>query len=151
MTPRRVAFDVPGLPAPQGSKRAYVHPTLKRAIMIEDNKKTKPWRQDVAFFARQAMAGAPPLDGPLVAVLTFHLPRPKSHYLGNDLARMIRPTAPRLVGKKPDADKLYRAAGDAMTGIVYHDDAQLADVHVIKLFAGPGTEPGLRVEIEEAS
>lgn len=36
---------------------------------------------------------------------------------------------------RPDADKLLRAVGDALTGVVYRDDAQLTTVVVRKRWA----------------
>ena len=141
-----VTFSVPGLPAPQGSKRAFVIKGTGRAVMVEDNARTKPWRVDVALIAQHAMQGREMLTGPLVAVFTFTLPRPKSHYRGGDPARDLRASAPSHRDAKPDADKLYRAVGDALTGIVYYDDAQLADVRVVKRY---GFAPGLSAEIAE--
>ena len=139
-------FTVPGLPAPQGSKRAFVIKGTSRAVMVEDNKRTKPWRVDVALMAKQAMAGSEPFTGPLSAVFVFTLPRPKAHYCGGDPGRALRETAPIHRDAKPDVDKLFRAVGDALTGIVYHDDAQLADVRVVKRY---GHAPGLSAEIAE--
>jgi hypothetical protein len=39
---------------------------------------------------------------------------------------------------KPDLDKLVRAVGDALTGILYRDDAQIVSLNASKRFAGLG-------------
>ena len=44
---------------------------------------------------------------------------------------MLRSSAPRAPGR-PDLDKLCRAALDAMTGVVYVDDAQVAILSAAK-------------------
>lgn len=50
--PLEVAFTVLGKPQPAGSKRAFVNPKNGRAIVTEDNKKSKPWKQQVAVAAQ---------------------------------------------------------------------------------------------------
>ena len=50
-----LTFDVLGTPVPQGSTRAFVR--AGRAVTTSDNVKTKPWRQDIAWRARQVMDG----------------------------------------------------------------------------------------------
>jgi len=93
------------------------------------------WRQDVAKAALEAMreqAEGQLLDGPLELVLTFHMPRPKSHYRSG--GRILKETSPKWHVHKPDATKLIRAVEDAMTGIVWHDDSQVAVQHVVKCY-----------------
>lgn len=67
-----IAFDVAGVPAPQGSKRGYV--ANGRAILVESSAKVKPWRADVRQAAEDAHHG-PPLLGPVVVWLRFRMPR----------------------------------------------------------------------------
>ena len=61
---RGVAFVVHGTPAPQGSKRAFV--VGNRARVVEDSKKSAPWRDSVAAAAIEAMDGAVTLPSGLV-------------------------------------------------------------------------------------
>ena|SRR5690606_5165447 len=60
-------------------------------------------------------------------------------------------SAPDRVWKisAPDADKLCRATGDALTGIVYYDDAQVADLHASKRHAILGERPGVHIIVRE--
>lgn len=117
---------VPGIPKPQGSKRAFVNPKTNRAVIVEDNTKTRDWRADVKVFARETMAGMPLLDGPIAITLQFVLPRPKS-------TPKTKPTPPAV--KKPDLDKLSRAIFDALTGTVYTDDSQVVSIYATKRIA----------------
>lgn len=131
----RVEFFVNGLPAPQGSKRAFV--VGGRARMVESSGKVKGWRQDIAHRGARAWLDADfngPAEGPFAVHVTFYLPRPKSH----TGAKGLKPSAPRFPCGKPDADKLLRAVLDALTGIYYRDDSQVVDAIALKRYAtGP--------------
>jgi Holliday junction resolvase RusA-like endonuclease len=126
-----VSFTVAGIPAPQGSK------TRTKWGMREDNPNTKPWRGAVAADATDAMAGRPPLEGALELVVLFYFPRPKGHFRTGRHAGELKPTAPDYCTTKPDADKLLRAIGDAVTGIVCRDDAQFVRIAARKLYGTP--------------
>jgi len=39
--------------------------------------------------------------------------------------------------KRPDIDNLAKAVKDAMKGVVYHDDSQIVEAHLYKIFGGP--------------
>ena len=126
-----VSFVVFGTPAPQGSK------TLTRYGMREANKGTRPWREAVAWHAAEAMVGRELLTGPLALEATFWFPRPKSHYgTGRNLG-VVKATAQLYVATTPDLDKLLRAISDAMSGIVYRDDAQIARSLARKRYGKP--------------
>jgi Holliday junction resolvase RusA-like endonuclease len=62
--------------------------------------------------------------------VAFRLPRPKGHY-GR---RGLRPSAPAYPNVMPDLDKLARAILDALTGIVWRDDAQVVRLDVEKIY-----------------
>ncbi len=136
-----IAFKVYGMPAPQGSKRH-----VGNGVMIESSKKVKPWRQDVVAAAREAMAGPAgwaALDGPLVAVMVFTLPKPKS-------APKTRQTWP---DKKPDLSKLIRSTEDALTtaGVIADDARIVAFARAAKVFPNEDLNalgsPGAWIEI----
>lgn len=138
-----VAFFVPGIPQPGGSKRGFVNPKTKRVIITEDAKRNKPWRASVQAFALEACAGGP-LSGPLCLRVTFVLPRPKCHFGSGRNAAVVRDSAPVYPAKKPDTTKLLRSTEDALTGIVWHDDAQVVEQHVLKIY---GDRPGAHIEV----
>lgn len=141
-----IRFFVPGIPAPGGSKSAFV-PTNKvtgepfrkngRIIVnvVESGKHTKAWRQDVAAAAMLSMKAhnLVPLTGALEIELLFHMPRPKSHYRSDGVR--LRPGAPSQHVIRPDVLKLARSTEDALTGKVYADDAQIVKETLEKAFS----------------
>lgn len=133
-----VSFDVPGLPKPAGSKRAFAHKSTGRIIVTDDSGVPgKQWRHCVADAARVAMHLAgfrEPFRGPIRLLATFARPRPKSHYG----AKGLKPNAPVYPLGKPDVTKLLRSVEDAMTGIVWADDAQVVIQHAYKEYGPPG-------------
>ena len=106
--------------------------------MIDDSKKSRPWKTQVAQHAGEAMAGRDLFQGPLHLTLRFYVQRPQGHYG----ARGLKPSAPTWPAKKPDCTKLLRAVEDAMQGVIYRNDSQIVGQVVTKEY-GPE-----RVEIE---
>jgi Holliday junction resolvase RusA-like endonuclease len=125
-----VEFTVYGTPAPQGSKQPYAIYKGKagakvftgKVALVEMSKRVKPWRTEVAAAAR-ALGIREPFEGPLVACMVFTIARPKSHYRTGKFAHLLRDAAPVAPATTPDFSKLVRATEDAMTGIVWKDDA----------------------------
>lgn len=140
-----IEFVVRGLPAPQGSKRAFRNPHTGRIAQVESSRRVAPWRSDVRDAALAAMGDRPPLAGPLYVSLNFALPRPRSHYRSGRHADELRPSAPAWPDGRPDVDKLSRACLDAMTAIVWADDAQVVTLYAAKWYANPVHLPGCRV------
>lgn len=136
-----LTFDVVGVPATQGSMHA--RNIAGRAIIIQGGDPTRraklqDWRHAIASEARRALENAgdpPPIDQPVRLELLFRLPRPKS-----TPKRVTRPH------RKPDLDKLVRLACDALTGIVWADDARVTDLHATKTYV---TErpPGVTISV----
>lgn len=126
-----VAFTVPGVPAPQGSK------TRTKWGVREDNPATRPWRSAVAWEATAAMQGRAALTGPLRLEVVFAFPRPRSHFGTGRNADRLKDTAPTFHSAKPDCDKLVRAIGDALSGIVCRDDAEFSVVEARKVYGSP--------------
>lgn len=152
-TSEPVSFVVRGLPAAQGSSRAFVVKAKggkARAIVATDaHKLTSPlgaWRSDLAKEARETMGARPLLDGPLRVRVVFVFPRPNGHYLPANTkrpARQLRGDAPVYHTSKPDVDKLQRALLDALKLVVWHDDSQVADVRARKVYEGESDSPGI--------
>lgn len=141
--PPRLVIEVRGMPAPQGSKKFVGTTKSGRGLLVESSKKVKPWRQDVVAAAIEEMAGAAPLDGPLVVRMVFTMPKPGS-------APKRRRTWP---DKKPDVSKLARSTEDALTtACVIADDARIVEYErLAKVFPNEDPEalssPGVRIEI----
>jgi crossover junction endodeoxyribonuclease RusA len=121
-----LSFTVYGSPQPQGSTKAFIPKGWKRAIVTSDNKKLKPWRQDVAEIALDEMAGREPSQDAVVMRIVFYFAKPKS--ASKRIAEKIT---------KPDLDKLLRGILDSLTGIAFKDDAQVIQVQCAKEFGTP--------------
>ncbi len=139
VVPAVIPIVVYGIPAPQGSKAPYGG---------ESNPRTKPWRAAVTAEAAAEMEGRAPLDGPVKVRAEFYFPRPKSHYGTGKNAVHVKDAAPDFHSVKPDGDKLARAIGDALTGIVFRDDSQIAVWRIVKRYGEPAR---CELEIEVAA
>ena len=129
---------VPGIPAPQGSKRH-----VGRGIMVESSTKVGPWRERVALAVAEAVGPEhelPPKEAGIVVNAQFVFVRPASHLKRDGVSlRRGRPPAPSM---RPDLDKLLRAVLDALTGIAFADDAQVVAVNAGKEY---GNVNGVRL------
>ena len=140
---------IPGLPAPQGSKRAIPNRSTGRVSLVESSARVKPWREDVRAAALDAYSG-PALTGPLYVEITFWIPRPRGHYGTGRNADTLRPSAPEYPAGKPDVDKLARAILDALTSAgTWRDDSQVVSLSAAKVYATRDHRPGCRIDIEE--
>jgi Holliday junction resolvase RusA-like endonuclease len=104
-----------------------------KLTVTHSNPKTVPWRNQVATIARNVMYGSRKLVGPLEMCIDFYLKR------GKTVSR-LRPSC------KPDLDKLVRAIGDALEGVVYTNDSQVVRIIAQKHY---GSDPRAEVIIRE--
>lgn len=130
-----IVFVVYGKQEPAGSKSSFVPTNRKtgqpfrgasgRIIVntVDANPKAKDWKKLVAA---TAMNHRPRelLDGPIKFSLCFYRTRPKGHFnskgeLNKKGRESFYPTT------KPDVLKLARAVEDALTGVMWVDDAQI--------------------------
>lgn len=131
---KRVEFTVYGDPQQQGSMRGFVR--NGKVAMTSTNKNLNAWRALVRQQAQDASEVL--LDGPVAIEATFMLPRPKS-----------RPKWQIWPTSAPDLDKLIRAIGDALTGVVLVDDAQVVNWACTKTWTEANEKPGVRVAVQE--
>lgn len=127
---KELRFFVPGKPAPGGSKKAFAIKkggvyTGRVAVVDAAGQANKDWRANVVQAGANAMRirGEYPWECPIVLELLFHLPRPKGHYRANLVE--LRPSAPRYPTTRPDVGKLARSTQDALSNVVFRDDAQI--------------------------
>lgn len=138
-----ISFDVRGKATPQGS--LVRSPT--GGLYHGKRPELLAWRLRIATAAEEAMAGLPPWDVPVRVELVFRIHRPKAHYLPANRSRPnpeLRPEAPVFHTSTPDIDKLTRAALDALSTVVFDDDARVAELRVTKRYVEPGEGPGVR-------
>lgn len=166
-----ISFSVRGVAAPQGSKTAFRVKNSTKINQTESSKRVGPWRDRVHFAAENAVErwarehdSADNIEtaaeiermyhGPVTVSLGLVFERPASHYGTGRNADVLKASAPRYPMTKHhtaggDIDKLVRAVLDAMTKVVYADDAQVvALLSVWKLY---GPQAGLWVQVREAS
>lgn len=131
---------IPGTPVPQGSMKSFAY-TPKgggrpRSVVTSDNKQTTPWRAQIVATVREHVG--PDIvypDGPVALWLLFVMPRRASE------PKRATPAHTR----KPDGDKLTRAAFDALTGLLFADDSQVVEFTTSKRTAAIGEQPGLHL------
>jgi crossover junction endodeoxyribonuclease RusA len=134
-----LVFTVFGVAQPQGSAKAFMPKGARFPIVTSDNPQLKGWRQLVAQAASRALKGAGVfLEGPVRVCADFSLPRPKS--IGGK---------PKAHVTRPDVDKLARAVGDALTGVVWRDDSQVVQLKVTKAYARVGESPHAVIAVSE--
>lgn len=138
-----------GLPAPQGSKRAFKNPKTGKPVVVEQNAKpVKAWRQAVIDVALPH-AGAVPTGCPVSLSVIFRFPRPLAHYGTGRNRGTLKPGAPKRPCGRPDVDKLARSTMDALTAArVWGDDGQVATLLAHKIYtSSPDDQPGATIEI----
>lgn len=131
-----------GKPVPQGSMRAFKHKITGAVCTTSDNKKLKPWRQQITGTAIAALAERGEQmhaqHVPVGLELHFYLERPKS-----------APKSRTRPAVKPDLDKLVRAVKDALKGVAYEDDGQVCQLAAAKFYGSPERTEIRIIRLEE--
>jgi Holliday junction resolvase RusA-like endonuclease len=123
-----VTFTVYGVAQPKGNMRAFLKRGMKFPIVTETNRNVRSWSQLVAEEASRELAAwnGQQITGPVAVSVRFALPRPKKYQrLGLNPAHCVA----------PDIDKLLRAVLDALSRVVFLDDAQVVTVSATKIYA----------------
>jgi len=148
----RIVFTVLGTPQPGGSKRGFHIKALNRVVITDANPRAKDWKAEVRSTAREAASGLSMdadrlalLGDPLALDVRFYFVRPKSHYGSGRNSTVLKKGAPRHHIQRPDVLKCTRLIEDALSKVIYVDDAQIVTECLCKLWAEPG-EPA-RVEV----
>lgn len=140
----KISFFVQGIPKPHGiGARAIVSKKFGRPIaLVYDQSHGRDWKRTVRAEAEKHKP-ATLLAGPINLSLTFYMPVVKSF----SKKRKAKIEAGEIIlhEKKPDRTALLRAVEDALTGIIWRDDSQVADGPVRKQYGDP---PGCLVEVE---
>lgn len=98
-------------------------------------------QSNIRKFAHDAMGDRPILDGPIDLRIVAFLAIPRSWSKTAQslaLADKLRPTG------KPDADNVLKGVEDAMSGVVYRDDALITDTAIWKRYSA---SPRLLIEV----
>lgn len=156
MKPRIVLrLDIAGKAEPAGSKKAFAlrgkggKPILTKTgqpiiNVVDDNDDSRDWKARVADAAAQQWGDRPLLTEPLWFRATFYRLRNQGDYGTGKNAGTIKQSSPNWPATKPDVLKLTRAVEDALSGIVYADDAQIVSERIDKRY---GDKPRVEIEI----
>ena len=133
-TQRVMSIIVLGTPQAKGSMKSIPFADKEsgklRVNTFSDSKRSDAWEntvklQALSVWRRNLGADALPLEGAVKLRIGFRLPRPKS------VSVKKRP----LPIVKPDVDKMLRSILDALTGVVFNDDAQVTAIEARKTYA----------------
>ena len=137
--PETITFVVDGDPVPQPRARVSTRGGFARAYVPRGHA-VHAYRQAIEVAAQAA--DMKPTEDAVSVWLTFTFSRPKSHMT----KRGVKKTAPAL--PREDVDNLAKAVLDALTCHAWHDDKQVAELHVSKSY---GTAGSTEVTIEQLS
>lgn len=111
-----ISFTIPGPPTGKG------RPRVTRSGHAYTPQKTRNAEAHVKLLAGQAMAGRPPLEGPVHVCVSVRCTVPASW----PLKRRYEAEFNRIRPGKPDLDNVVKLIMDALNGVVVVDDKQVA-------------------------
>lgn len=147
-TGRTIRFTITGAAVPKDRVRArIVTPKGKRPfVQLYTPKETTDYEKRIEKLARRAWGEAEPSLRPVELQVTIYVEIPDSW------SKWKREAATRgeiLPTGVPDVDNVVKAVSDAMSGVVYRDDGQVATVDAVKLYAPDGTAGYVEVAVRE--
>lgn len=121
-------FTIPGKPCGKG------RPRFTKNGHTFTPEKTANYETLVKLAFRQVYPGAEPIAAKVevIAKITAYYPIPVStskKLQARMRAGLLKPTT------KPDTDNIAKICLDALNGIAYHDDAQIVELQVKKLYS----------------
>lgn len=135
-----ISFTVYG--EPKALKR---HRTVRCGQFNREYDPSAPDKSD--FLAKcQAHRPALPLTGPLKLEIIATFGRPKNHYRSGKNAGRLKEHAPNWHTSRPDQSNIEKFVEDALNGIFFKDDSQIAHAEVLKLY---GNTPCVGITIKE--
>lgn len=140
MNRRTLTFALAGKPRGKGRPRFTNRGGYVKTYTDAD---TVAYEGGIARVARQALAGAPPLTGPLAAFVRVCVGVPASASKKAQAAMLAGETYPTKV---PDLDNIIKGVLDGCNKVAFADDKQIVDLHSTKRY---GAEPGVTVTLTE--
>jgi Holliday junction resolvase RusA-like endonuclease len=140
-----IRFTIPAVPVAQPRQRHRVLTAAGRTFAQNYTPEKSPvnaYKASCRAAARDVYQG-PPLVGPIALTLTFVMPRPGS------MIWKKRPMPRAHHGKRPDCENLVKSTQDALSGLVYRDDCQIAKLFAEKVIAAGDEQPCVIVELSE--
>lgn len=120
-----IQFSVSARCPTKGSTHSFRHRATGRMITHQNNRDAlRAFSASVAIAAKGKFGA--PTDGLVRLTLGFYFKTPKSYLNKDGSLKPGKNVGSRTFG---DIDKLERAVLDALTGIAYFDDCQVAELH----------------------
>jgi Holliday junction resolvase RusA-like endonuclease len=152
-----IQFFVSGIPRPGGSKKAFPIHTgkfklnkkgksveiVKVVVSDAGGQKNKDWRSSVIEACRSVFTSIP-LRVPVKLSVIFYMPYRKGDFRTGKNKNFLKKDAPKIHDKKPDCLKLLRSTEDALTGVLWMDDCQVAQIQAMKIYS---LRPGAFIQI----
>ena len=139
----QVSFEILGIPVPKQSARHRIAGFgNKRFVQSYQSKEVRDAERNIAYDVKsQLPEGFAPYTGPISAKVVFVFPPLKS-WSKKKLQELTIPNARIYKDTKPDlTDNLMKGLFDAMEGIVFVNDSQVARVESMKIYGEiPRTE-----------
>jgi len=136
----QIHFQVEGEPKGKGRPRFTRAGKFTR---VYTDKQTLDYEALIKFFAAEAMGSTDPLETPVSVFLYIRHAVPQSYSKKRTEACLSGLEQPC---KKPDIDNIAKTYLDGMNGVVFHDDTQVIDLHVKKVYSAV---PGVDVMVME--
>lgn len=130
-----VSFTIPGRIKGKGRPKFARQGKFVRAYTPSDTVNAEAM---VRSLGHQAMGGGRPLSGPVAIEISIFLNTPASW-------SKRRKTESLWVTGKPDCDNIVKLIGDALNGIAWTDDSQIAQCTIRRKYDDTGPE---RAQIE---
>lgn len=127
-----IEFKVPAVPVAQPRQRHRVVKGKDGCVFASN---FTPKRDPVNYFkatvrmAAESAYSGPPLEGPIGVELSFVFPRPKGKVWKKKAMPRLEHTS------KPDVDNLFKSVADALSGLLWRDDAQICTTVITKWVA----------------
>lgn len=127
----RIAFKVPGRVRGKLRPRSFIYKSSKSGKLAVGNytpDKTRANEDTIRFYAREAMTGRQMLIGPLAVDVHLTLHHPVSW-------SKKRKAHSYWVTGLPDCSNILKSIEDAMSNIVFANDAQIAQLNMTRVYA----------------
>lgn len=137
---KTLRFWVSAIPVAQPRHRDFRLPTGRRIqVSAPKSHPVHHFRACTVHEFAHCNGDAPPIRGPVALRIVFFFPRLKA---ARSHARAWKTT-------RPDLDNLEKAVMDALSGVAYVDDRQVAVKQTAKILASGLDAPGALVEVAE--
>lgn len=140
-----IHFFAPGEPVAKAraGRRIVKSKTGKSFVQSYTPKKTAKYETMIAELAKQQMIMREPTSAPIKLDLVLFFAIPESWPKWKQEAAQTNHIAHTA---KPDADNVVKAIKDGLNKIVWVDDSQVCEVHVMKLYSNT---PGVLIDVTE--